>query len=85
MSVPHYGQRPNKVHFSALKSFDEKTDLSTDVLLSLSLKDKISIRFYLKGQGHVTVNKLVISRIYIVSHTWAFCSVQILVDGVNPH
>ena len=39
----------------------------------------------LKGQCHVTVNKLVISRIYIVSHTWPFCSVLILVDGINPH
>ena len=39
----------------------------------------------LKGQGHVAVNKPVTSRIYIVSHTWPFCSVQILVDGVNSH
>ena len=39
----------------------------------------------LKGQGHVTVNKPVISRIYIIGHTWALCSAQILVDGVNPH
>ena len=38
----------------------------------------------LKGQGHVTVNKPVISIIYIVAHTWPLCSVQILVDGVNP-
>ena len=35
--------------------------------------------------GHVTVNKPVISKIYIVAHTWPLCSVQILVDGVNPH
>ena len=34
----------------------------------------------LKGQGHVTVNKSAISRIYIVSHTWPLCSLQILVD-----
>ena len=39
----------------------------------------------LKGQGHVTVNKPVIYRIYIVAHRWPFRSVQILVDGVNPH
>ena len=39
----------------------------------------------LKAQGHVTVNKPVISRIYIVARTWPLCSVQILVDGVNPH
>ena len=38
----------------------------------------------LKAQGHVTVNKPVISMIYIVSHTWPLCSAQILVDGVNP-
>ena len=38
----------------------------------------------LKGQGHVTVNKPVISIIYIVVHTWPLCSAQILVDGVNP-
>ena len=38
----------------------------------------------LKGQGHVTVNKPVISIIYIVVHMWPLCSVQILVDGVNP-
>ena len=37
----------------------------------------------LKEQGHVTVNKPVISIIYIVSHTWPLCSAQILVDGVN--
>ena len=40
--------------------------------------------FYLKALGHVTVNKLLISKIYIVSHTWPLCSAQILVDGVNP-
>ena len=38
----------------------------------------------LKAQGHVTVNKPVISIIYIVSHMWPLCSAQILVDGVNP-
>ena len=38
----------------------------------------------LKGQRHVTVNKPVISMIYIISHTWPLCSAQILVDGVNP-
>ena len=35
-------------------------------------------------QGHVTVNKPVISIIYIVVHTWPLCSAQSLVDGVNP-
>ena len=39
----------------------------------------------LKGQCHVAVNKPVISRIYIVAHTWPLCFVQILVDGVNLH
>ena len=38
----------------------------------------------LKGTGHVTVNKPVISIIYIVAHAWPLCSAQILVDGVNP-
>ena len=37
------------------------------------------------GQGHITVNKPVISVIYIVAHMWPLCSAQILVDGVNPH
>ena len=37
----------------------------------------------LKAQGHVTVNKPVISIIYIVSHTWPLCSAQISVHGVN--
>ena len=41
--------------------------------------------FSLKGQGHVTVNKPVISRISIVAHTWPLCSAQISVDGVNSH
>ena len=41
-------------------------------------------RFMLKAQGHVTVNKPVISMIYIVGHTWPLCSAQILVDGENP-
>ena len=35
----------------------------------------------LKGQGHVTVNKCVISIIYIAAHTWPLSSAQILVDG----
>ena len=30
-----------------------------------------------RGRGHVTVNKPVISRIYIVAHTWPLCSAQI--------
>ena len=34
---------------------------------------------FLKAQGHVTVNKPVISMIYIVAHTWPLCSAQILV------
>ena len=38
----------------------------------------------LKGQGHVTVKKSVISIIYIVPHTWPLCAAHILVDGVNP-
>ena len=38
----------------------------------------------LKAQCHVTVNKLVISRIYIVAHTWPLRSAQISVDRVNP-
>ena len=29
---------------------------------------------FLKGQGHVAVNKPVISIIYIVAHTWPLCS-----------
>ena len=33
---------------------------------------------------HVTVDKPVISIIYIVFHTWPLCSAQILVDGTNP-
>ena len=39
---------------------------------------------FLKAQGDVTVNKPVISIIYIVVLTWPLCSAQILVDGVNP-
>ena len=38
---------------------------------------------HLKGQGHVTVNRPVISMVYIVAHTWPLCSTQ-MVDGVNP-
>ena len=38
----------------------------------------------LKGQGYVTVNKPVISRIYVVAHTLPLCSVLILVDWVHP-
>ena len=38
----------------------------------------------LKALGHVTVNKPVISIIYIVFHTWPLCSAQLLVDGANP-
>ena len=39
---------------------------------------------YLKAQGRVTVNKPVISRLYIVAHTWPLCFIEILADGVNP-
>ena len=50
-----------------------------------SLKRKAPLQYgTLKGTGHVTVNKPVISIIYIVVHTWPLCSGQILVDGVNP-
>ena len=38
----------------------------------------------IKGPGHVTVNKPIISRIYIGSYMWPLCSAQILVDEVNP-
>ena len=52
-----------------------------------SFKMKISAnyekdRLTLKGQGHVTINKPVISRIYIVAHKWSSCAAQISVDGV---
>ena len=43
-----------------------------------------SCNSFLKAQDHVTVNKPVISMIYIIAHTWPLCSAQILVDGVNP-
>ena len=48
------------------------------------ISDCLEIKFGLKGLGHITVNKPVISIIYIVAHTWPLCSAQILVDGVNP-
>ena len=32
----------------------------------------------------LTINKPVISIIYIVAHTWPSCFAQILMDGVNP-
>ena len=41
-------------------------------------------RALLNGQGNETVNKPVITIIYIVVHTWLLSSAQILVDGVNP-
>ena len=37
----------------------------------------------LKGQGHVTINKPVISIIYFVVQMWPLCSVQISEVGVN--
>ena len=43
-----------------------------------------SVLYTLKAQGRVTVNKPIISIIYVVSHTWPLCSAKILVDGVNP-
>ena len=43
-----------------------------------------SLKLPLKVQGHVTVNKPVISIIYIGSPMWPLCSAQNLVDGVNP-
>ena len=58
----------------------------TTCLLKLLTKFKMpfSNLQMLKGQGHVTVTKPVISRIYTVGHMWPLCSAQILVDGVNP-
>ena len=54
---------------------------------SLYQNVSLSVNFVLvlQGQGHVTVNKPVIFRIYIIVNTWPLCSAQILVDGVNPH
>ena len=46
---------------------------------------KYVLIFLLKGQGHATVNKPVISWIYIVAHTWPLCSPQISVHGVHLH
>ena len=54
-------------------------------LLYVIFSDVVRFVGNLKGQCHVTVNKHVISRIYIVGHTWPLYSVQILVDWVNPH
>ena len=42
----------------------------------------MSFKAVLKGQGHVTVNKPVISIRYIVAHSWPLSSPQILEDGV---
>ena len=52
--------------------------------VQLLMRDLGILILALKAHGHVTVNKPVISMIYIVSHTWPLCSAQILVDGVNP-
>ena len=62
-------------------------DLSMTVFLNNErmAKRKVTNRHLSMGQGHVTVNKPVIFKIYIVAHTWRSCSVQIFVDGVNPH
>ena len=43
---------------------------------SLSCTIENYSKLQLKGQGHVSVNKPVISRVYIVAHTWPLCSVQ---------
>ena len=51
----------------------------------MELLQNVLIKLWLKGHGHVTVNKPVISKIYIVAQTWPLCSAQILVDGLNPH
>ena len=37
-----------------------------------------------KGLGHATINKPVISIVYIVADMCQLSSAQILVDGVNP-
>ena len=47
--------------------------------------DCLDISALLKGLGHITVNKPVISRMYIVAHTWPLCYAQSFVDGVHPH
>ena len=44
----------------------------------------VKLKFDLKEQGRVTVNKPIISSIYIVAYSWPSCSAQIMVDGVNP-
>ena len=35
------------------------------------------LELFFKGQGHVIVNKPIISRIYIVVHTWPLCSADV--------
>ena len=39
----------------------------------------------IKGARSRNRKKPVISRIYIVAHTWLLCSVENLMDGMNPH
>ena len=65
-------------------SLAEKTGEGKKVPSPIFAARETCSKSILKAQGHVTVNKPVISIIYIVSHTWPLCSVQILVDGVNP-
>ena len=45
------------------------------------MRNSTELILILKGQGHVTVNKPIISIIYIVANMWQLCSEQILVDG----
>ena len=65
-------------HFKCMVLYND------DKKVNHSLCADINQYISLKGQGHVTVNKPVISIIYIVAHTWPLCSAQILVDGANP-
>ena len=67
---------PRHVYSTARKTFQHNFDSPSYLVQDFSHVLKVS----LKEQGHVTVNKPVISRIYIVAHTWPLRSAQILVD-----
>ena len=71
---------------NADNSFGGENKFEYSRLLTANSKhqyEKQVIEAEVKVQSHVTLNKPVISIIYIVSHTWPLCSAQIVMDAVN--
>ena len=93
MSVSFVSLRSTRVHlrnntFILRKIVENHCDMAYQKHCKIVISKEVCLHCvtlaFLKALGHVTVNKPVISIIYVVVHTWPLCFAQISVDGVNP-